>query len=165
MPLSDDACLLMRPFPTGCGMTVQEVSAQDVETINLRTLGWADEYVFGKKQDALVTVRLAARRRPADVIRPKPFTQVALLEPDPDDTSLIDANRRRGWPPQLPNDRGELRDYIVIPCDTPHPELRAYADELAERRARKRAGVAADEPIEGHLIHNAIHPLDISMSG
>jgi len=38
----------------------------------------------------LVATRLAVRRRPVDVIRPKPFTPVALLEPDPDDRSLID---------------------------------------------------------------------------
>ena len=68
---------------------------------------------------------------------------------------------RRGWPPQVTNSRGQLRDYIVIPCDEPHPELHALADELAERRARKRAGLAPGERFEGQIIHNPIHPLDL----
>lgn len=161
VPLSDSACLLMRPLPMGCRLGVLEASPRDVETINLRTFGWADEYVYGRTQETLVAVRMATRRRPADVMRPKPFIQVIGLEPDPDDSSLAEANLRRGWPPQLPNDRGELRDYIVIPCDTPHPELRAFADTLAERRARKRAGVGSNEPMEGRIIHKPIHPLDM----
>jgi hypothetical protein len=165
VPLSDTACLLMRPMPMGCRLTVREASAHEVETINLRTYGWADEYVFGRTQQTLVAVRTAARRRPADVIRPTPFTQVAILEPDPDDNTLADANRRRGWPPQLPNERGELRDYIVIPTDRPHPELLALADELTERRARKGAGVGAGESFKGRIINNPLHPLDLMCTG
>lgn len=161
VPLSDTACLLMRPVPMGGGLTVREASAHEVETINLRTYGWADEYVFGKTQDALVAVRMASRRRPADMIRPKPFSQVALLEPDPDDNSLAEANIRRGWPPQVRKE-GEVRDYIVIPSDKPHPELWALADELTERRARRRAGVGPDEPFEGRIINNPLHPLTFS---
>jgi hypothetical protein len=161
MPLSDTACLLMRPVPMLGGLTVREATADEVETINLRTYGWADEYVFGKTQEALVAVRMASRRRPADVIQPKPLTQVALLEPDPDDNSLAEVNIRRGWPPQVRNE-GELRDYVVIPCDKPHPELWALVDELTERRARKRAGVRPDEPFDGRIINNPLHPLDVS---
>jgi hypothetical protein len=165
VPLGDTACLLMRPVPMGCGLTVSEASAREIETINLRTYGWADEYVFGRTQDALAAVRTAARRRPADVVRPKPFTQVALLETDPDDDSLAEANRRRGWPPRLRNHSGELRDYVVIACDKPRPELRAFVDDLVERRARKRAGAALDESFEGRLISKPLHPLEITDSG
>jgi hypothetical protein len=161
VPLSDTACLVMRPVPMGGGLTVRDASAHEIETINLRMYGWADEYVFAKTQDALVAVRTAARRRPADVIRPKPFTQVALLEPDPDDNSLAEVNRRRGWPPQLLNERGEPRDYVVIPSDTPHPELWKLLDELTIRRARKRAGIGADESFEGRIINKPLHPLDV----
>ena len=161
VPLSDSACLVMRPTPMGCRLTTREADPREVETINLRTLGWADEYVYGRSQDLLVATRLAARRRPVDVIRPKAFTQVALLEPDPDDRSLIDENVRRGWPPQLRNEEGQVRDYIVIPCDKPHPELRSRADELAESRARKSAGVGPDDPVEGRIMHKPIHPLQV----
>ncbi len=159
MPLSDSSCLLLRPMSLDGGMTVRDASATDVETINLRTYGWADEYVFGKTQNALVATCVASRRRPMDVIRPKPFNQLVLLEPDPDDDSLADEHRRKGWPPQVRKD-GELRDYIVIPSDKPHPELRALADELAEKRARKRAGIGPNAPIEGRLIHEQIRPLE-----
>jgi hypothetical protein len=58
-------------------------------------------------------VRVAARRRPADVIRPKPICQVALIDRDPDYSSLAEANRRRGWPAHVPNANGEMRDYIA----------------------------------------------------
>jgi hypothetical protein len=161
VPLSDDACLLMRPLPMGCRLTVRDASPREVETINLRTLVWASEHVFGRTQDTLVGVRSATRRRAPDVISPKPFCQVPLLELDPDDDSLAEANLRRGWPPQLPNAQGELRDYIVVPCDKPHPELRRLADELAERRGRKRAGVSPDVEIGGRIVHKPIHPLDV----
>jgi Protein of unknown function (DUF4238) len=151
VPLGDTACLLMRPMPMGCGLTVKEASTHEIETINLRTYGWAQEYVFGRTQDALVGVRKAARRRPADVVRPKPLTRVALIEPDQDDNSLAEENLRRHWPPQLWGPDGRLEDYVVIPCDEPHPELWARVDELVEHRARKRAGVDPDAPFEGRV--------------
>jgi hypothetical protein len=55
-----------------------------------------------------------------------------------------------------------VRDYIVIPSDNAHPELRARADELAERRARKRAGIGPDEPFEGRITHKPLPPFDAS---
>ena len=73
LPLSESECLLLRPEPIGGGLAVQEVSGNVVETINLRTYGWADRHVFGATQEDLVSVRKASRRRPADVVRPKPF--------------------------------------------------------------------------------------------
>lgn len=125
--------------------------------LNLRTYGWADEYVFARTQETLVVMRKAARKRAADVVRPKPYSQTILLEPDPDDNSLAEANVHRGWPPYMPNERAEPCDYIVIPNDKPHPELRALADNLTERRARKRAGVRPDEPFEGRIINHPLH--------
>lgn len=161
MPLSDSECLLLRLEPMGGGLTVQEVSPDVVETINLRTYGWADRHVFGATQDDLVSVRKASGRRPADVIRPKPFCHVALLDPDPEDNSLVERNLRLGWPARLPRD-GELHDYIVIPAEEPHPELWALADGLTESRARKRSGVADGDPFDGRIINDTIHPLDLS---
>jgi hypothetical protein len=149
VPLSDTACLLMRPLLMRGGLTVREASARDVETINLRTFGWADEYVFGKTQDTLVAVRLASRQRPADVIRPKPFSEVVLIEADPDDNSLIEMNlRKRGHPPRL-RQQGRVFDYVVIPSDQPHPELWALVEEVAERRARTRAGSGLTNRLNG----------------
>jgi hypothetical protein len=165
VPLSDEHCLVMRPGRATCGLAVSEIATREVETINLRIYGWADTYVFGKSQEALARVRVAARRRPADVIRPKPFRQVALIDRDPDDSSLAEANRRRGWPAHAPNAKGGPRDYIVIPADAPHPELWRQADELTERRARKRAGIGPDEPFEGRIRNEPLHPLDMLHEG
>jgi Protein of unknown function (DUF4238) len=159
LPLSDRECLLVRPALEG-GLVVQHVSAEAVETINLRTFGWADRHVFGATQEDLVAARQACRRRRADVVRPKPFCHVALLEPDPDDSSLAERNIQRGWPGQLTHD-GTLRDYIVIPADAPHAELWTLADETTERRARKRAGIGDDEPFEGRIINNMLHPTEL----
>jgi hypothetical protein len=145
VPISDRACLVMRPTPMGCQLDARDATRQEVETINLRTLGWADRYVFGRTQQTLVDVRLASRQRPEQVIRPRPFVQVVALEPDPDDRSLVEANLRRGWPGQLINDEGQLRDYVVIECDRPQPKLREMIERLAEQRAFKRAGLAPQE--------------------
>lgn len=161
VPLSDEHGLVMRPGAATCGLAVREISSRAAEPLNLRVYGWADTYVFGKSQESLARVRVAARRRPMDVIRPKPFCQVALIDRDSDDTSLADANRRRGWPAHVPNANGELRDYIVIPADAPHPELWMQADELTERRARKAAGIGPDEPFEGRIHNVPLHPLDM----
>ena len=151
----------MRPRPGSASLVIRDVSAREVETINLHTYGWADRHVFGATHETLLAVRTASRQRPADVIRPKPFCQINLIEPDPDDDSLARENARRGWPEQLEGN-GKTYDYIVIPTDRPHPELRARADELTERRARKRAGVGADEPFEGRIINNLLHPHDLA---
>jgi Protein of unknown function (DUF4238) len=164
VPLSDTACLLMRPLPMGGGLTVRQADSHEVETINLRTFAWASEYVFGKTQQALVHVRIAARRRRGDVIGPKQFNQVVLIEVAPDDQSLIEANLRQGWPPQLMNEHGELRDYLVIPADGSQPELRKRADELTEARARKRAGISSSEPFEGHITSTMLDPVEMSLS-
>lgn len=124
MPLSDTSCLLIRPVLARSALAVRDVSASQVQTLNLRIYGWADKHVFAKTQMTLDATRIASRRRPADVIRPRPFCEVELLELDPTDDSLAKENARRGWPPQLRNEDGELRDYIVIPTDAPHPDLR-----------------------------------------
>jgi Protein of unknown function (DUF4238) len=160
MPLSENICLLMRPRLGSGALAIQDISTRELTTINLRTYGWADRHVFGATQEALVAVRKASRERPADVIRPKPFCQVALIEADPDDNSLSEANLRRGWPDRLEG-KGRMFDYIVIPTDQPHPERRALADTVTERRARKRAGVGADEPFDGRIVNNLLHPLDL----
>jgi hypothetical protein len=57
---------------------------------------------------------------------------------------------------------GELRDYIVIPVDKPYADLWRQADELTERRALKRAGIAPNEPFHGRITNHPVHPLDIS---
>jgi Protein of unknown function (DUF4238) len=158
-PLSSDACLLLRPEPVSAGLSVAEIDARQVEKINLRTYGWAEDYVFGETQADLVAVRRAARQRPAEVIRPLPFSQAILIEPDPDDDSLARENLSRGWPGQLPNQNGERRDYVVIPVGESEGPRRQMVDELVERRARKRAGVGPDDPLPGRIVGAAVGPV------
>lgn len=164
VPLSDTRCLLIRPGPVHVlsEPAVRNITASHVQTLNLRTYGWAAKHLFGKTQAALDATRVASRRRPADVIRPKPFCEVVLLETDPADDSLAKENARRGWPAYLRNEDGQPRDYIVIPTDAPHPDLRQQADDLAERRARKRAGIGPDTPLNGRITTRPVHPLDLS---
>lgn len=157
-PLSSEACLLLRPGSAGASLSIAEVDALEVEQINLRTYGWAEEYVFGETQAALVAVRTAARRCPGDVIRPLPFTQAILIEPDPDDDSLARDNLHRGWPAQLTNREGEVRDYVVIEVGESEGPQRKRVDELVERRARKRAGVGPDDPLPGRIVNSMVGP-------
>lgn len=161
VPLHDTSVILMRPGTAMCHLDVRDASSSDVERLNLRTLGWADEYVFAKRQSTLDSVRASARRRPAAVVRPRPFCEVVLIELDPDDPSLAVENVRRGWPSYLPAHDGKPHDYLVIPTDAPQPQLRRRADDLAERRALKRLGLA-DGTRPGRLSHRPINPLDIA---
>ena len=165
MPLSDTSCLLIRPVHARAALAVRDITPRELQTLNLRTYGWADKHVFAKTQSALDATRVGAKRSPKHVIRPKPFCEVMLLELDPMDDSLAEANVRRGWPSHLPSADGGLRDYIVIPTDQPHPDLRQLADDLAERRARTRAGIGPDTPINGRIVSRAVHPLEMSERG
>jgi uncharacterized protein DUF4238 len=158
-PLSSDACLLLRPVPASAGLSIAEADARQVELINLRTYGWAEEYVFGETQAALVAVRTAARRRPADVIRPRPFSQAIGIEPDPDDDSLARENLRRGWPAQITNSEGEIRDYMVFEVGESEGRRRKRLDELIESRARKRAGVGPNDPLPGRIVSSMVAPV------
>jgi hypothetical protein len=152
-PLSSDACLLLRPSPASAGLSIAEIDSRQLEQINLRTYGWAEEYVFGETPAALVAVRRTARQRPTDVVRPQPFCEAILIELDPDDDSLARENRSRGWPAQLTNGNGELRDYVVIPIGDGEGRRRKRVDELVDRRARKRAGVGPNDPLPGRIVN------------
>jgi hypothetical protein len=157
-PLGDQACLLLRPLSADARLSIREAAPKEVETINLRTYGWAEEYVFGRTQAGLVAVRTAAKRRPADVDRPRPLSQAILIETDPDDDSLALENASRGWPARLANPKGEPRDYVVIPVGEFEGEHRKTVDELVERRARKWAGVGPDDPLPGKIVGSTLFP-------
>lgn len=161
IPIGDTICLAIRPGEADAGMDERKLSVADLERLNLRTYGWADSYVFAARQDHLDRVRVAARRWPDRAAGPRPFCSVALIELDPEDDSLARENQRRGWPAHLRGDDGRGYDYIVIPADKPHPDLHRRADELAEARARKRAGIDPDVRIDGSISTRLVHPLDI----
>jgi hypothetical protein len=161
MPLSETACLVLRPKLGSGALVIRDVSARELMTINLRTCGWADNEVYGATQEALVAVRAAVRERPHDVIEPKPFCELVSFEADPDDGSLAEANLRRGWPDRLEHN-GRLLDYVVIPIDEPHSELRALVSATIERRARKQAGLRDNEPLDGRVVTKFHDPRDLA---
>jgi hypothetical protein len=159
IPLTQNACLLLRPF--GPRIAVEDIGADDAETINLRTYGWAEQYIFGASQDVVTTVRRQAKARPNGVRRPSVPHHVVIIDPDPGDDQFAEANRRRGWPPRLEYE-GVEHDYVVIPHDRPSPELHAEIDAAVEQRARKVFGVGDEEPLEGRIRTDVIHPLDLA---
>jgi hypothetical protein len=161
IPLNDSACLLLSP--EGDGVTFEDVTADVVTRLNLRTYGWASEYIFGTGQPLVTGVRAAAKARPSYVVRPKPHRHVMMIDPDPEDDSLAMANQRRGWPPRLVYE-GVAHDYVVVPSDTPSPEIQALADRVVEERTRKSLGLAEGVRPPGRISTNMIHPWDLSLA-
>jgi hypothetical protein len=158
IPLSADTCLLVSLDERA--LDVRDISQSQADEINLRTYGWADGYVFGRSQQAVTELRRLARRRPADVIRPKPRHHTMLLEADPTDTTLADRNRARGWPPYILL-RGVPHDYIVFRHGENPMDDAALSSKKIEERARRALGVAEGEPLPGGeriatLLHDEI---------
>lgn len=159
VPLDKTACLRMRLRPGAGTILSHAATPREIETLNLTVYGWSEKYVFGT-QHALAAVRIAARHHPENIIHPRPFCQVMLLERDLDDDSIAEENRRRGWPDYIPTRNG-LRDYIVIPTDAPHPDLHARVERLTQGRALKIAGLPQDAAAAGRVQTRLIHPADL----
>jgi hypothetical protein len=163
VPLADTAGLVIRPATLSCSLDVREVSGSEIEGLNLRTFGWATGYVYAKSQKLLDEIRVAARRQPGKVIKPKTLTAVIAIEVDPDDSSLADANRARGWPARIRGRDSRPRDYVVISNDGPRPEEHRRVAEIGERRLRKRLGIGPDAPLDGHFVTELRDPLDFEV--
>ncbi|TMK57872.1 MAG: DUF4238 domain-containing protein [Actinobacteria bacterium] len=145
IPISASSCLLL--VPTGePSFEAGEVSRHNVMQANLRAYGWAERFIYGSSQEAVVAVRRAARRKPQDVARPKPHRPVILVESDPEDTRLADAHRKRGWPPylQAPGEDGKPQrfDYMVLGEDGDPVTVGVTTTELARERGMKAAGLS-----------------------
>jgi hypothetical protein len=159
IPLTTDVCLLVRLGDPN--INEQELDEADAMAINLRTYGWADDFIFGATQDLVTAVRRAAKARPPAVIRQKPMSHVVLLNPDPDDDSIARANRARGWPERLLHE-GAYHDYIVVPHDRRAPKLYAEVDKIVEARMRRALGVGEEEPLPGGIRVETIDPNEVS---
>jgi hypothetical protein len=147
IPLSSQICLLIEPGGRD-DPEVVDVDPGLVEEINLRTYGWAGDYVYGETQEIVVNLRRVAKRRPAEIVRPKTNHQVVVFEADPADRSLAEEHRRRGWPPYLPVN-GEPHDYMVIGLEGKPVETMESTTELVKQRARRVLGLRDDEPLPG----------------
>jgi hypothetical protein len=144
IPVSASSCLLI--VPTGePSFEAGAVTRQNVEQVNLRIYGWAERFIYGSSQEAVVAVRRAARKKPRDVVRPKPHHPVILVERDPYDTRLADEHRKRGWPAYLegPDENGGRMefDYMVMGEDGDPVEVGVTTTELVKKRGTKSAGV------------------------
>lgn len=136
IPLSRTHCLLITPGDDA-SMGIVDAEADKTDAINLRTYGWASDYIYGHSQEAVAQVRRLAKRRRDDVVRPRPARQMILIDADPADTSLADEHARRGWPRQFYVE-GQLHDYLVIGIDGAPVETGARASQLARQRATSR---------------------------
>jgi hypothetical protein len=158
VPLSQRSSLVLSP--TGMATEVAEVGDREVQLVNLRTYGWADRFVYGSSQDTLQGVRRSAKRRPADVLRPRSPCTVTLLDFDPDDDLFRAVNRRKGWPETLLHD-GVTHDYVVFDVDRPDPYMKTRVAESVERRERQRQGLKAGEPLVGQLRVNPLRSPEV----
>lgn len=144
--LASDCCLLLDHREQAT--EVVDIDEDTADGINLRTYGWAGDYIYGHSQELVAHVRRLAKQRPDAVVRPIPHHQVLLFEADSDDRSLAEEHRRRGWPPYLTSD-DVLHDYVVVGPDHNPVEAMNRVNAKVRERARKRLRVAEDEELRG----------------
>jgi len=98
-PLTPEYCLCMAQLDRSfIGI---EAEAEDVLELNLRTYGWASEFIYGRTQQIVQRIRTQAKSKPSLVIRPRTPKPVFLEEADPDDPTVGLEHVKRGWPPGL----------------------------------------------------------------
>jgi Protein of unknown function (DUF4238) len=147
IPLSSASCLLI--IPGRAIFERFEVGREDVDEINLRTLGWSERFLFGGTEEGLIAIQRLAREKPELVVEPKPKRHVFLVELDPDDTSLADEHQRRGWPVRFtaPDETGKRRvfDYMVVGEDGTPLEVAAQATDRLRKIAPLRQGTSSED--------------------
>ncbi len=116
MPLDPQACLLIRP--AGPDFEVREADKRTGEDVNLRTYGWAERWVWAKKQQTLQNLRSLAKRRPERVGKPRIGATVTLREGDPKNPEFPRGGEH-GWPRGLWQRNADgpaiYHDYEVMP--------------------------------------------------
>ena len=140
---------------------MQEVDDEGARCLNLRTLGWAAGYIYGKSEELVRSVYEAAHANPDDVVRPKPRIQILLLDADPADTSLAEANEAEGRP-RLIEYEGVEHDYVVIPMGENPLEVAAAIDRRVEERARRQLGIPEGQEMPGRIRLDLVDPRDLT---
>jgi hypothetical protein len=142
-PLSPKFCLgLLQEDPP---LLTAEADAEGVREVNLRTYGWASQFVYGRGQDVVARVRTQAKQNPALVIRPRTPKPVILEEADPNDPSVGAEHAKKGWPRGLwvKDDDGNDRfcSYqLVDPKDQASVEAAIVAEEAFQRAVSEKRG-------------------------
>lgn len=139
IPLSSEVCLLITPGPAD--LQRLDVDRDEVNEVNLRTLGWADRFLFGGSSDLLQELLGLAACHPELVIEPKPRRSICLVELEEGDESLAAEHRRRGWPTYLaaPDPQTGKRcvfEYMVVGEDGEPLEVAARATKRVMGRFR-----------------------------
>jgi Protein of unknown function (DUF4238) len=142
IPLDPQHCLLLRP-PTASqvdtGVSRIEIDSRRVSLLNLRTYGFASDYIFADSQKVATDVRSEAKRRPRLVVKPRPNHQVMLIDAEAGDDRLAREHRARGWPERLLV-RGEPHDYVVLDDEDNAVERSIDMSVLGKSRAMRRLG-------------------------
>jgi hypothetical protein len=143
IPLDSRRCMLVTPGRHGPTERLDQRRAAkpEVDAVNLRTYGFASQYIFSHSQQVATDLRALAKRRPDDVVRPQPNPAVMLIKAEEGDDRLADEHRRRGWPPRLMV-RGEPHDYAVMTSDGGTVEKSVDMAVLAKTRAMRELGDA-----------------------
>lgn len=144
IPLDPRHCLLLRT-PTDpqvdAGVSRIGVNDQQVSALNLRTYGFANDYIFADSQKVATDLRSVAKRRPRLVVKPRPSHQVMLIDSEPGDDRLAREHRARGWPERLLV-RGEPHDYLVLDDQDNVVERSIDMSVLGKSRAMRRLGTS-----------------------
>ncbi len=142
-PLTPQYCLVLVELPHP--VAVAEADAEDVREFNLRTYGWASQYIYGRTQEVVQRVRTQAKDKPALVVRPRTPKPVILEEVDPNDTEVGEEHAKKGWPRTvaITDDDGNER--------TASYQLIAPNDQKSDPASlRRRAGEAGPRHLDGH---------------
>jgi hypothetical protein len=159
IPLTEETCLMLHFDDTA--PAVAEADQVDVVRLNLRTYGWARDYVFGETQEDVALVRALAKRRPQDVPRQRPKHQILIFEADSQDTTIADANVRRGWPPYMKTD-GVLHDYFVIGPNDNAATVSVRVARIVQERAARAIGLPPGTRPPGRADTVPVDPFDLT---
>ncbi|MGI8920812.1 MAG: DUF4238 domain-containing protein [Solirubrobacteraceae bacterium] len=146
-PLTPGVCLAL--FQRERAVVSYEIGADEVRELNLRTYGWASQYIYGRTQDVVQRVRKQAKEKPELVIRPRTSKPVLLEWADPDDPTVGAEHVKKGWPRgvMIPDENGAPRfaAYTLIdPADEASVSAAITAEEMTERvraAAREKKGL------------------------
>jgi hypothetical protein len=142
-PLTPKECLVL--LQTDSPIATGQADAEGVREINLRTYGWASQYIYGRTQEVVERVRKQAKDNAALVIRPRTQKPVILEWADPNDPDVGKEHVTKGWPRgvMIPDENGRPRfaSYQLIdPKDAGAIEQAISAEEATQRLYAAKGG-------------------------
>jgi hypothetical protein len=125
---------------------VDAASADEAAVMNLRSYGWATQYVFAEDRETLERVHERAQADPDAV--PRPSRQFQVITADERAFLPSEPNEQPpGWPKHVPrvgqNGQVELCRYKVVPHDRPD-DMRAATEWSLKAERRLHPGARPD---------------------